>query len=59
MHTKLVLVIPALAGILLTAVLACNNADPEAVLARTQSNWTSTVLCGSKPAYPTTRTSTA
>ena len=36
MHTKLVLVIPALAGILLTAVLACNNADPEAVLARTQ-----------------------
>ena len=35
-HTKLVLVIPALVGILLTSVLACNNADPEAVLARAQ-----------------------
>ena len=33
---KLVLVIPALVGILLTSVLACNNADPEAVLARAQ-----------------------
>ena len=36
MHTKLVLVIPALVGILLTSVLACNNADPDAVLARAQ-----------------------
>ena len=35
-HTKLVLVIPALVGILLTSVLACNNADPEAVLAQAQ-----------------------
>ena len=33
MHTKLVLMIPTLVGLLLTSVLACNNAEP---LARAQ-----------------------
>ena len=31
MHTKLALVIPTLVGLLLTSVLACNNAEPLAL----------------------------
>ena len=36
MLTKLAFVIPTLVGILLASVLACNNADPDPMLARAQ-----------------------
>lgn len=35
-HTKLAFVIPAFAGVLLASILACNNAEPDPMLARTQ-----------------------
>ena len=36
MHTKLALVISTFVGILLATVLACNNAEPDTMLARAQ-----------------------
>ena len=36
MHTKLAFVIPTFVGILLASVLACNNAEPDPMLARAQ-----------------------
>ena len=36
MHTKLAFGIPTFVGILLTSILACNNAEPDPMLARAQ-----------------------
>ena len=36
MHTRLAIVIPTLVGILFASVLACNNAEPDPMLARAQ-----------------------